>query len=197
MKWLGALAVGLALILAGCARNQISVIPDDVSGKTGGIAVLDPAGETEVSVINTAGDVAVSGKNVSIKALDPKAFDARNAALLASLPQAPRYFTLYFKENSTEPDDASQAVLKEVFAEIRKRPGADIQITGHTDTVGAEEDNDALSLRRAAEITSYLFTVGLDKTIVRLAGRGERELKEQTADNVASAVNRRVEVIVR
>jgi OmpA-OmpF porin, OOP family len=191
MRGVGASLIAFAL--AGCAGNQISVIPDEGSG----IAVLDPASETEVSVVNQASNVIVSGKNVSVKALDPKAFDTRNAALLASLPPAPRPFTLYFKENSTEPDDASQAVLKEIFAEIRSRPGADIQITGHTDTVGAQDDNDALSLRRAAEITSYLFTVGLDKTIVRLAGRGERELKEQTADNVASAVNRRVEVIVR
>ena len=57
--------------------------------------------------------------------------------------------------------------------------------------------NDAFSLRRAAEVTSYLFSQGLDKTIVRIAGRGERELREQTPDDTPSAINRRVEVIVR
>ena len=104
---------------------------------------------------------------------------------------------LYFKENSIEPTEESQAMMAEIFAEIKKRAGADLEITGHTDTVGPEEVNDAFSLRRAAEVTSYLFSQGLDKTIVRIAGRGERELREQTPDETPSAINRRVEVIVR
>ena len=188
-----ALAITLALTLSACASNQITLGPGG-----GSVGVLDPKSETEVSVIDKAGSVAsVSGKKVRITAIDAATFDARYADLLTSLPAAPRPFTLYFKENSTEPAPESAPLLDAIFAEIKVRPGADTQITGHTDTVGSDDANDALSLRRAAEITAWLFTLGLDKAIVRLAGRGERELKEPTADNVASAVNRRVEVIVR
>jgi OmpA-OmpF porin, OOP family len=191
------LAAGI-LLISGCASSNVALAPGDAGGSPGSVAVLDPATETEISVIDKAGSVAnVSGRSVSVIAMDQKAFDARYAELFASLPKAPRGFTLYFKENSTDPTDASAADLPDIFEEIGKRPGADIQITGHTDTVGSDEVNDGLSLRRAAEITSYLFTLGLDKTIVRLAGRGERELKEPTADNVSSAINRRVEVLVR
>lgn len=176
--------------------SQVALGPGE-DGDAGSVAVLNSAG-TEIAVVDKAGAVAsVSGGNASVKTLDSAAFDAKYADLLAGLPTAPKTFVLYFKENSIEPTAESQALLAEIFAEIKKRPGADLEITGHTDTVGSEEVNDAFSLRRAAEITSYLFSQGLDKTIVRIAGRGERELLEQTPDVTPSATNRRVEVIVR
>ena len=183
----------VTMILSGCATNSVSLLDS-----TGSVAVLNPKNETEISVIDKAGSIAnVSGSNVSVKTMDAATLEANNAELFASLPKEPRTFTLYFKEGSTDPTPESAVLLDEIFAEIKRRAGADLQITGHTDSVGSEETNDALSLRRAAEITAYLFTLGLDKTIVRLGGRGERELKEQTGDNVASEMNRRVEVSVR
>ena len=195
---LRAALVALTLILTGCATNSVSLLNGEADQTAGSIAVLDPGNETEISVIDKVGSIAnVSGSNVSVKTMDAATMEAANAALFASLPKVARTFTLYFKEGSTDPTPESAALLDEIFAEIKRRPGADLQIIGHTDSVGSEEDNDGLSLRRAAEITAYLFTLGLDKTIVRLGGRGERELKEQTGDNVASAMNRRVEVWVR
>jgi outer membrane protein OmpA-like peptidoglycan-associated protein len=191
LGWLAA-----PLLLAGCATSQITLGPGE-NGDAGSVAVLNAAG-TELAVVDKAGAVAnVSGGSASIKVMDSAAFDAKYADLLAGLPTPPRTFVLYFKENSVEPTEESQALLAEIFAEIKKRAGADLEITGHTDTVGSEEVNDAFSLRRAAEITSYLFSQGLDKTIVRIVGRGERELREQTPDETSSAINRRVEVIVR
>ena len=176
--------------------SQVALGPGE-NGDAGSVAVLNAAG-TELAVVDKAGAVAsVSGGSASIKMMDSVAFDARYADLLAGLPTAPRTFVLYFKENSIEPTEESQAMMAEIFAEIKKRAGADLEITGHTDTVGPEEVNDTFSLRRAAEVTSYLFSQGLDKTIVRIAGRGERELREQTPDETPSAINRRVEVIVR
>ena len=82
-------------------------------------------------------------------------------------------------------------------AEIARRPGAEVQVTGHTDTVGSDADNDVLSQKRAEEILNVLVAKGFDRSIMSAVGRGERELKEATADNVGNPVNRRVEVIVR
>jgi outer membrane protein OmpA-like peptidoglycan-associated protein len=88
-------------------------------------------------------------------------------------------------------------VLKQVFAELAKRSGAEVQITGHTDTVGSEGDNDTLSLKRAREIRETLIAEGLSPTISRAVGRGERELLVATPDNTAEPRNRRVEITVR
>lgn len=188
--------IAAPLALAGCAMSQVALGPAE-DGDAGSVAVLNASG-SEIAVVDKAGAVAsVSGGSASVKTMDPAGFDAKYGALLADLPTAPKTFVLYFKENSVEPTSESEALLAEVFAEIKRRPGADLEITGHSDTVGSEEVNDTFSLRRAAEVTSYLFSQGLDKTIVRIAGRGERELREQTPDETPSAINRRVEVIVR
>ena len=82
-------------------------------------------------------------------------------------------------------------------AEIARRPGADVEVTGHTDTVGDDADNDSLSLKRAEEVLALLVSAGLDRSLMTAVGRGERELRERTADAVSNATNRRVEVIVR
>ena len=189
--------LALPLLLAGCAVSRVALGLGE-GGEAGSISILDGKTDQEVAIVDKAGAVAnVTGGSASVKTLDSAAFEAKYGDLLSGLPQAPRTFILYFKGNSVEPTDESAALLSEIFAEIKRRPGADLEITGHTDTVGAADVNDTFSLRRAAEITSYLFAQGLDKTIVRIAGRGERELKEQTPDETPSAINRRVEVIVR
>ena len=46
-------------------------------------------------------------------------------------------------------------------------------------------------------MTGCLASQGFDRSLISATGRGERELKEPTVDNVSSAANRRVEVIVR
>ena len=129
--------------------SQVALGPGE-DGDAGSVAVLNAAG-AELAVIDKAGAVAnVSGGSASIKVMDSADFDAKYADLLAGLPTPPRTFVLYFKENSIEPTEESQALMAEIFAEIKKRAGADLEITGHTDTVGPEDVNDAFSLRRAA-----------------------------------------------
>ena len=95
---------------------------------------------------------------------------------------------------------AAEQLGEVVFIELKdagERSGADVQVTGHTDTLGSGADNDALSLRRAQSIRELLIDRGLKPELVRAAGRGERELLEQTGDGVRNAKNRRVEVTVR
>ena len=72
-----------------------------------------------------------------------------------------------------------------------------MQVTGHTDTVGREENNDKLSTERAGVIKNMLIEQGLQAGFIRAVGRGERELLVPTANNFSEPKNRRVEVIVR
>jgi outer membrane protein OmpA-like peptidoglycan-associated protein len=77
------------------------------------------------------------------------------------------------------------------------RSGPHVEVTGHTDTVGSEEDNDRLSAERAAQVLNWLVSQGFDRSLMSAVGRGERELKQPTIDNIDMPANRRVEVIVR
>ena len=70
-------------------------------------------------------------------------------------------------------------------------------MTGHTDTVGSGEDNDRLSIQRAEEVLNWLVSQGFDRSLMLASGRGERDPKDPSIDNFSSAINRRVEVIVR
>ena len=75
------------------------------------------------------------------------------------------------------------------FAEIK------LFVVGHTDTVGPDESNRALSLNRARSIAEWYRRHGL-RIPVRFDGFGEEALKVQTADETDEPANRRVEYIV-
>jgi outer membrane protein OmpA-like peptidoglycan-associated protein len=70
-----------------------------------------------------------------------------------------------------------------------------LYVTGHTDTVGSESDNMALSLGRARAISRYFAKQGLGIPIY-YAGEGETGLAVQTADEVSEARNRRASYVL-
>ena len=70
-------------------------------------------------------------------------------------------------------------------------------MAGHTDTVGTDQYNDALSLRRAERVRALLIGRGIAPDSVGAIGRGKRELRVPTPDGVAEPRNRRVEITVR
>lgn len=193
MRALAALA--LLPLLAACAtpKGAVTLLPGEAGAKVGAMAVFDPKNGAELgslTVENT--QTALKGK-FAAKPADP----TRYAALIDALPPPVAHFTLNFIEGTTDLTPDSQAELQKVFAEIARRPGAEVLITGHTDTVGSETDNDALSLRRAGDVRAALIAQGLSPAISRAVGRGERELLVPTPDNTAEPRNRRVEITVR
>ena len=117
--------------------------------------------------------------------------------LTGGLPDPAAHFTLYFKEGTTDLTPESEPELQDLMAEITRRMGVEVQVTGHTDTLGADADNDALSLARAQQVRDMLVHKGLDLSTTRAVGRGERELLVPTPDGTREDRNRRVEVIVR
>ena len=192
-----ALALGAAVVLAGCAHSSMVLLPDEDGGH-GEVTILKADRSGTGTIVNQPNSRAtLDGSKPSVRPLGANGLKPEEAALVNTLPPPPRSFTLYFLEGTTEMTAESAPALEELRAEIARRPGAEVQVTGHTDTVGSDADNDFLSLRRAQEILNLLASKGFDRSIMTAVGRGERELKVQTGDNVSSPVNRRVEVIVR
>jgi len=185
-----------SLALAGCAHSSMVLLPDEDGGH-GAVAILKPDGSGETLVSDANSRASLTGSKPSIRPLGAKGLNKQEASLISDLPPPARSFTLYFLEGTTDMTASSAPRLEDIRAEIAKRPGAEVQVTGHTDTVGSEEDNDSLSQKRAEEILNLLASRGFDRSIMSAVGRGERELQVPTDDNVDSPVNRRVEVIVR
>ena len=86
--------------------------------------------------------------------------------------------------------------LDTAIAEMKNLPeDATIQVTGYTDSVGTEEYNRDLSMRRAQAAQDYLVSNGVDQKRIVLSGMGESNpvANNDTADG--RAMNRRVEVV--
>lgn len=179
-----------ALVISGCATSKVSLY-SDADGTTGAVGVLDAKTEAEVGALNQANTWAkVGGRSVK-----PQPVKADHAALMAWAPPPPRVYVLYFIQGTTEITPESGPTLEALRSAITA--GSEVQITGHTDTVGTSELNDGLSRDRAAEIRAALVKRGLPVENAKVTGRGERELRVKTADGVDEAGNRRVEVILR
>ncbi|TZG26550.1 OmpA family protein [Sphingomonas montanisoli] len=185
------LPIAAMALLGGCATNSLVLLPSEDGGH-GAVAVLDgKGGETVVSQPNSR--TRLAGRPTTA------AYQVKPAeqALLDGLPPKPAQFILYFKEGTTDLTPESQPRLEELLAEVRRRPGVEAQVTGYTDTLGSDDDNDRLSQRRAEEVLEVLAAQGIDTGLLTAVGRGERSLLVKTGDGVREPANRRVEVIVR
>lgn len=186
-----------ALLLGGCATSSLVLLPDD-EGHPGAVAVLESKGRPTDAVIADANSRTKLGAATPVaRPLGRKGLKAGEAALVGGLPPPAKSFILYFAQGTTTLTPQSQAVLSQIRQELAARSGPELEVTGHTDTVGNEADNDRLSMQRAEEVVSWLASQGFDRSIMSAVGRGERQLMRPTMDNVDSAANRRVEVIVR
>jgi outer membrane protein OmpA-like peptidoglycan-associated protein len=186
--------LALLPLLAACATSggSVTLLSGEPGANVGAVALFDAKTSAEVGQLTAANTQTALGGKVAVKPATGKYDD-----LLQAMPPPAAHYTLYFQEGGTKLTPESEPELKKVFAEIANRPGAEVQITGHTDTVGSEGDNDMLSLKRARDIRESLIAQGLNPTISRAVGRGERELLAPTPDNTAEPKNRRVEITVR
>lgn len=194
MKWT---ALALALALGGCATSSLVLLPDD-EGNPGAVAVLESDGQPAEAVIADGNSRTKLGSPTPVsKPLGAKGLKQQEAALLTDLPPPAKSFLLYFDQGTVTLIPESTKVLAALRDEIAARSGPEVEVIGHTDTVGSEADNDRLSNRRADQVMAWLASQGFDRSQMSAVGRGERDLRVATGDNVGNAANRRVEVIVR
>lgn len=183
--------------LAGCATSSLVLLPDD-EGHQGSVAVLESGGAPTDAVIAEGNSRTKLGvRNPAARPLGPNGLKKQEAALLTGLPPPAKSFLLYFEQGTTTLTPQSASVLAALRAEVAGRSGPEVEVIGHTDTVGGEADNDRLSMLRAEEVVGWLASQGFDRSMMSAVGRGERQLMQPTMDNVDNPANRRVEVIVR
>ncbi len=99
-----------------------------------------------------------------------------------------------FGESTLLPDAAE--TLDAVAEAIGSTDGAPVQVVGHTDDVGSNADNHALSEARAQAVVGHLTGAGVDSGQITAEGRGESEPVAPNDSDDSRAQNRCVEIVV-
>ena len=101
-----------------------------------------------------------------------------------------------FASGSAELLDGSRAELDRLAATLRDNAALRIRIQGHTDDVGSEADNLALSTARARAVLDYLAAAGIARERLESVGFGESRPLVPNDDDAARALNRRTAFLV-
>ena len=151
---------------------------------------------------DTAGcDSAVSAANVaSGPALSKYVADT----LLTPLDRALTYTThtvsaeVLFDFDKSVVKEQGKVELQKLANLIRSQGMSvgDIDVIGHTDSVGTDQYNEALSVRRALAVKAYIVQRGLNPGIIDAIGMGERQPAATNETAAGRAMNRRVEIKV-
>ena len=89
---------------------------------------------------------------------------------------------------------ASYKTLDELVEYLQRKSDERIEIGGHTDNIGSEVKNKALSLERAKSIVAYLIAKGIDPARLMAKGYGSMEPIEENTTEAGRQKNRRSEV---
>jgi outer membrane protein OmpA-like peptidoglycan-associated protein len=103
---------------------------------------------------------------------------------------------LLFAFDSDSIQAAAGTNLRELASSLQKYPDSQLLIVGHTDNVGDDSYNQALSQRRSNSAATYLATQGVARTRLAATGKGESEPVATNDTDAGRQKNRRVEVAI-
>jgi outer membrane protein OmpA-like peptidoglycan-associated protein len=207
VKFQTVVGVSMLALLCACAHQPplgapgdvtVVVLPKQSDGHVGAVVVrpLEGGDPVVLDKAYVAASVGGDGK-VRTESVASRNVNQAFSEALATLPQPPAQFRVYFIEGTGELNPDAKRTIENVAAEVAARPSPEIIVVGHTDFLGSHEYNDALSLQRARRVRELLVQRGIPMKIIEVAGRGKREPLHPAAPNVAEPRNRRVEISVR
>jgi outer membrane protein OmpA-like peptidoglycan-associated protein len=125
-------------------------------------------------------------------ASSPEASMAPAAGQAAALP--PQENIVFFSLGSAQLTPDARNAVREAVADARQHNLTRVQVTGHTDTLGAADSNERLSWRRADAVAQEIAAQGVPRDQIDVVGRGETDPPVATSDNVSEPQNRRVTI---
>lgn len=102
-----------------------------------------------------------------------------------------------FPFDSSEIRPALYTALDRLASTVNNYDRTVLHVVGHTDNVGSDNYNRALSNRRAQAVAQYLMLKGVATSRLRIEGRGELEPRRSNDTAVERELNRRVEIHIK
>lgn len=191
--------IAIATLLGACASppKPVSYVAllESPDGTTGKVVIKGSKGEQLLDKAKSG--APLDGSQSAVPVSDEKLKQDFGAAM-AARPLQPERFLLYFESGGAVLTAESATLLPKIIESATRRPGVDVSIIGHSDTLGKAEANAALALKRAQAIADLLKEKGLIKaTALSVESHGEANLLVKTPDETAEPRNRRVEVSIR
>ena len=103
----------------------------------------------------------------------------------------------FFDYKTAELDAQGEREVERIAALLHQKPKRPVVIEGHTDEVGSDNDDFALSTERADAVKRALIAHGIEQDRLIIAPMGETLPAAFASTKQGSAKNRRVEVIIR
>ena len=104
---------------------------------------------------------------------------------------------VYFEFDSSALDMRSNNILDRAANILNNNQEIDVEVAGHTDSVGTDNYNQGLSERRANVVKDYLVNKGVKEARMTTRGYGESEPVADNSTDEGRAKNRRTELRVR
>lgn len=105
-------------------------------------------------------------------------------------------YQIQFETGSAVIKPASYAVLNQILESAVVAEGLKVGVYGHTDNVGQDEKNQALSEERATSVKSYLISKGLLENRIESKGFGASQPIADNNTTAGKAQNRRVQIVL-
>lgn len=131
-----------------------------------------------------ADELSTPTNKVSAKELVVDSLEVGKAYTLASI---------YYATESHLLDKEAKILLQSFAAYLQQQQNISLQINGHTDDLGAEQNNLLLSERRAQEVVNYLIELGIAPERLQAKGFGETQPKVANTSSENRAKNRRTD----
>jgi outer membrane protein OmpA-like peptidoglycan-associated protein len=108
---------------------------------------------------------------------------------------AAKNFLVFFDFNKYNLTMDAQKIVDNAAMAAKNGGVTQIDVTGHTDTVGSDAYNMKLSKRRAESVKAELVRQGVQASDIMIYAKGKRDPLVPTGDNVREPQNRRVEIV--
>ena len=196
------LALGGALALAGCASGErVTLLAPVQEAKiaendVGSVVVLHGGIET---IVDSANEQAkLRGERAPrLRQLDGP--DPLYTELIGNLPPPVAREVFKFDTGQSQLTGEQLELLRVLMPGYLMRPEPQIEIAAYTDVIGSEEENNALSERRAQSVAQQLRDLGFAIDPPDVVGRGEfaAQRAERGLQGLEDENFRKVEVMVR
>lgn len=102
-----------------------------------------------------------------------------------------------FASGSSAVGSQAEWTLGTVADSLKKYPGSNVEVSGHTDNVGSLASNNELSQARAISVAKILVGQGVGKSRVQVFGAGPTQPIASNSTEEGRQANRRVEIKLR